>query len=146
MTASTPFGALLCLLAALVAPQAPRGASTGEFGQLEQRLAEAWLHGDRAFVDSLLTDDWTVIDYLGHVRTKRDVLSMLGPGGPTFTKMEIDVDNVRLLGDVAVVTGRSLSAGRVGDNDVSIVQRYTDVYVRRDGRWRVAASHGTQVQ
>jgi len=53
---------------------------------------------------------------------------------------------VRLLGDVAVVTGGSLSAGRVGDRELSITQRYTDVYVRRDGRWRIVASQGTQVQ
>jgi hypothetical protein len=53
---------------------------------------------------------------------------------------------VRLLGDVAVVTGRSVSAGRVADHDVTVTQRYMDIYVRRDGRWRVVASQGTQIQ
>jgi ketosteroid isomerase-like protein len=60
--------------------------------------------------------------------------------------MEIDVDKVRLVGDVAIVTGRSVSEGRIGGRDLSITQRYTDVYVRRDGRWRIVASQGTQVQ
>jgi ketosteroid isomerase-like protein len=65
---------------------------------------------------------------------------------PPMTKAEIDVDRVRLLGDVAIVTGRSVSAGEVDGRAVSITQRYTDIYVRRDGRWRVVTSHGTQVQ
>jgi ketosteroid isomerase-like protein len=47
---------------------------------------------------------------------------------------------------VAVVTGRSVSGGTVDGRDVTITQRYTDVYVRRDGRWRIVASQGTQVQ
>jgi len=104
------------------------------------------MRGDRAFVDDLLADDWTSTDYQGRLWTKTNVLAMFGPRGPTFTRMDIDVDKVRLLGDVAVVTGRSLSVGRVGDRDVNVAQRYTDVYVRRDGRWRVVASRGTQVQ
>jgi ketosteroid isomerase-like protein len=51
-----------------------------------------------------------------------------------------------MLGDVAVVTGRSLSAGRLEGRDIEVVQRYTDVFVRRVGRWQVVASQGSQVQ
>ncbi len=126
--------------------QVPQTDAVSLFREIERSLASAYMRGDRAFVDDLLTDDWSSTDYEGRLWTKSNVLALFGPGGPTFTKMELDVDKVRLLGDVAVVTGRSLSAGRVGDHDVSIVQRYTDVYVRRDGRWRVVASQGTQVR
>ena len=148
MTASTPIGALFCLLAGvLAAPQRPpRTASTSEFEQIEHRLTEAWLHSDRAFIDGLLTDDWTVIDYQGHVRTKPDVLAMVGPGGPTFTKNVIDDVRVRLLGDVAIVTGRSEASGHIQDRDVTVIQRFTDIFVKRGGRWQVTASHGTQIQ
>jgi ketosteroid isomerase-like protein len=104
------------------------------------------MRGDRAFVDDLLTDDWTSTDYQGRIWTKANVLALFGPNGPTFTKVEIDVDRVRLLGDVAVVTGRSVSAGRFEGRDINVTQRYMDIYVRRDGRWRVVASQGTQVQ
>jgi len=64
----------------------------------------------------------------------------------TSSKAEFDVDRVRRLGDVAIVTGRSVSAGEVDGRAVNVTQRFTDIYVRRDGRWRVVASHGTQVQ
>jgi ketosteroid isomerase-like protein len=125
--------------------QAPEPDQVGLFRDLERNLASAYMRGDRGFVDDLLADDWSSIDYQGRSWTKANVLALFGPGGATFKKVEIDVDTVRLLGDVAVVTGRSVSAGRVGDRDISVVQRFTDVYVRRDGRWRVVASQGTQV-
>jgi ketosteroid isomerase-like protein len=139
----TPFTLAVLLAAAL---QAPRADPVIEFGQIARNLAAAYMRGDRTWVDDLLADDWTSIDYQGHLWTKANVLAMFGPGGPTFTRMEIEVDTVRLLGDVAVVTGRSVSAGRVADREVTVTQRYMDIYVRRDGRWRVVASQGTQIQ
>ncbi|HJZ76709.1 MAG TPA: nuclear transport factor 2 family protein [Vicinamibacterales bacterium] len=126
--------------------QAAPADTVAEFRQIAQNLANAYLSGDRAFVDALLADDWTSIDYRGRTWTKANVLALFDGTRPPMTKSEIDVDNVRLIGEVAVVTGRSLSSGRVDGRDVSVSQRFTDIYVRRDGRWRVVASHGTQVQ
>jgi uncharacterized protein (TIGR02246 family) len=127
-------------------PPPPQADAVAQFTELERNLAAAYLRGDRAFVDQLLADDWTSTDYLGRIWTKANVLAMFDGARPPMTKAEIDVDRVRLFGDVAIVTGRSVSAGRVDGRDVSVTQRYTDVYVRRDGRWRVVASHGTEVK
>jgi ketosteroid isomerase-like protein len=127
-------------------PPAPQADAVAQFTELERNLAAAYLRGDRAFVDQLLADDWTSTDYLGRIWTKANVLAMFDGARPPMTRAEIDVDRVRLFGDVAIVTGRSVSAGRVDGRDVSVTQRYTDVYVRRDGRWRVVASHGTEVK
>jgi ketosteroid isomerase-like protein len=139
----TPFALAVLLAAALQAPQAD---PVVEFRQIQRNLAAAYMRGDRAFVDDLLADDWTSTDYQGRIWTKANVLALFGANGPTFTKAEIDVDRVRLLGDVAVVTGRSVSAGRFEGRDINVTQRYMDIYVRHDGRWRVVASQGTQVQ
>ena len=138
--------ALAVVAAVAAALQPAPGDEVAEFRQMAQNLAAAYLRGDRAFVDALLTDDWTSTDYRGRIWTKADVLAMFNGQRPPMTKAEIDVDRVRLLGDVAIVTGRSVSAGEVDGRAVSITQRYTDVYVRRDGRWRIVISHGTQVQ
>ena len=117
-----------------------------QFRDMEKNLAAAYLRGDRAFVENLLADDWMSTDYLGRTWTKARVMAMFGGPRPPMTKAEIDVDTVRMLGDVAVVTGRSLSEGRVGGKDVSVTQRYIDIYARRNGRWQVVASQGTEVK
>src|SRR5712691_12533674 len=109
----------LAVLLAVGLQRSPQTDAVSPFREIEQNLSAAYMRGDRAFVDSLLTDDWTSTDYRGRLWTKANVLALFGPGGATFTKVDVDVDNVRLLGDVAVVTGGSLSAGRVGDRDLS---------------------------
>src|SRR5262245_11959191 len=126
--------------------QPPAADVTAEFRQIQQNLANAYLRGDRAVVASLLADDWTSVDYRGRTWTKANVLALFDGPRPPMTKSEIDVDRVRVIGDVAIITGRSVAAGTVDGREVSITQRYTDIYARRDGRWRVVASQGTQIQ
>jgi ketosteroid isomerase-like protein len=103
-------------------------AAEFKFRQFERNLAAAYLRGDRAFVDNLLADDWTFTDYRGRTWTKPDVLALFDGPRP-LTKSEIDVDRVRLAGDVAIVAGQSVAEG-----------------VKRDGRWRIVASQGTEIQ
>ena len=69
----------------------------------------------------------------------------LGSGDRRIESGSIDDLNVRVFGNVAVVTGRSVLAGSYQGNRASVVQRFTDVFVKRDGRWQVVASQGTQV-
>jgi hypothetical protein len=141
-----PLPTLAALLLAAAVQASPADPAIAQFREMAQKLAAAYLSGDRAFVDALLTDDWTSTDYRGRIWTKANVLAMFDGPRPPMTKAQIDVDGVRLLGDVAVVTGRSVSAGRVDGQDITITQRFTDIYVRRDGRWRVVASQGTEVK
>lgn len=127
------------------APPFPRAQTeSDEFHQLEQRLANAWVRADKATIDGLLADDWTVIDISGQRRTKEQVFrDMFGPEGPQIASMQVDELDVRLLGDVAVVTGRTVATARAG---VTVILRFTDVVVRRQGRWQFVSSQGTRVE
>jgi uncharacterized protein (TIGR02246 family) len=127
-------------IGALVAGAAPQ-AAVEELERLEQQIGRAWVESDREALARILTDDWTVIDVAGRVRTKAEILDeMFGPDGSSIAQMTVDDVRVRLLGDVAVVTGRTLAVGKDG---TTMRLRFTDVAVRRDGTWRVVASQGT---
>ena len=69
----------------------------------------------------------------------------LGSGVRRIESGSVDDLNIRTFGDVAIVTGRSVLAGSYQGERASVVQRFTDVFVRRDGRWQAVASQGTQV-
>jgi ketosteroid isomerase-like protein len=114
---------------------------------LEQRLAAAWVNGDRTFIYDLLADDWTVTDPAGRVLTKQQVLN------ETFSSKERRIDTmavdeilVRMLDDAAVVTGRTRATGSYRGQKATAVLRFTDIFLFRDGRWQIVASHGTTVQ
>jgi len=111
-------------------------AVASDLTQIEHRLVKAWIEGDRAAVDSILAADWSVIDLTGNVLTRAQVMQELGSGVRRIESGSVDDLNIRTFGDVAIVTGRSVLAGSYQGERASVVQRFTDVFVRRDGRWQ----------
>jgi ketosteroid isomerase-like protein len=113
---------------------------------IEQQLTRAVLNGDRATYSAFLTDDWSVINTDGNVLNKDQVLrEMFVTGERRIDTIAVDEVKVKPLGDVAVVTGRTVASGIVRGERISATLRFTDVFVRRDGRWQIVASQGTRV-
>ena len=121
------------------------GGVASELTQIEHQLVRAWIDGDRKTVDSILASDWSVIDLTGHVLTKVQVMQEFGSGDRRIESGSVDDLNIRMFGEIAIVTGRSVLAGTYKGKHASVVQRFTDVFARRDGRWQAVASQGTQV-
>jgi ketosteroid isomerase-like protein len=117
-----------------------------ELNQIEQRLARAWEQSDRETIESILASDWTVIDISGRVLTKLELLQeSFGSGDRRVDAVTIDEVQVRLLDNVAVVTGRTVAEGAYHGQDMRVVLRFTDAFTKRDGRWQVVSSQGTPV-
>lgn len=113
---------------------------------LEQRLARAWVERDRGFIEELLADHWTVTDPSGRVLTKAQVLDeTFATTERQISAMTIDDVKVRVLGGVAVATGRTRATGSYQGQEASVALRFTDVLQHRDGRWQVVTSHGTMI-
>lgn len=51
---------------------------------------------------------------------------------------------VPTFGDAAVVTGQT-TATSASEPAETVVLRFTDLFIRRDGEWMVVASHATRV-
>jgi len=64
-----------------------------------------------------------------------------------FDSLELSDLNVRLEGNIAVVTGVNHVRGRDDKGQpLDRRSRFTDVFVKRDGRWQVLATQGTAIQ
>ena len=114
----------------------------GELESIEAQLASTWKNHDCAGWAALLADDWSVIHIDAQVITKDQALEMCRTG-PALTS-SVDQLAVRSYGDTAIVTGRT-KATIEGAEPTTVTLRFTDVFVRRDGRWFVVASHATRV-
>jgi ketosteroid isomerase-like protein len=121
------------------------GGAASELTQIEHRLVKAWIDGDREAVGSVLAADWSVIDLTGRVLTKAEVMKEFGSGDRRIESGSVDDLNVRVFGDIAIVTGRSVLTGSYQGKKASVTQRFTDVFIKRDGRWQAVASQGTQI-
>jgi ketosteroid isomerase-like protein len=113
---------------------------------IEERLAIAWVEGDRSFIERILADDWSVTDLTGRVLTKAAVLEeAFGSKDRKIVSMHIDDIRVRSFGDWAIVTGRTRAAGEYQGEVVEVTLRFTDVFAYRNGNWQAVASQATLI-
>jgi len=125
-------------------PAARASSVTTELERIEQRIAAAWKNGDCAAWGAVAADEWSVVHITGAVITKAQALEMCRKPQAPIDTFAIDQIVVRPFGDTAVVTGRTMVT--TGGNDPETVRlRFTDVFVRRGGRWQVVASHATRL-
>lgn len=117
-------------------------ALTGQLEAIEAQLAATWQNRDCAGWSALLADDWSVTHIDGQVFNKVQALEMCR-SGPSVTS-SIDELHIRSYGDTAIVTGRNRATAG-GSSRQTVTLRFTDVLVRRDGRWLVVASHATRL-
>ena len=130
------------LVASLLAGQpANAAATTRELTEIEARLATTYKSGDCDGWGALLAPEWSVIHITGAEIKKADALRTCKSPETRIDSLASDNIVVRAFGDAAVVTGRT-TASAVGQ---PVVLRFTDVFVRRDGKWQVVASHATRV-
>ncbi len=111
---------------------------------IEERLATAWVEGNRSFIEQILADDWSVTDLTARVLTKAEVLEeAFGSKDRQVVSMQIDDVRVRPFGDWAIVTGRTQVAGEYQGEVAEVMLRFTDVFLNRNGRWQVVVSQAT---
>ena len=114
-----------------------------ELLKLEREWLDSYVRRDAAAMDRNVADDFTITYPNGAVSTKAQTMADLvrpGPADPSLTFTTEDT-KVRLYGDAAVLTGRVIEKRRRDNREITIGSRYTDTYVRRQGRWQVVASH-----
>jgi ketosteroid isomerase-like protein len=111
---------------------------------IQQQLARAWTQHDRPFIESVLAPEWSVTQPDGQVLTRAVVLGTFFDA-VTFDSNVIDDVNVLMLGDTAVVRGRTVASGTFNGAPVRARIRFTDVFIKREDRWQAVASHASSL-
>ncbi|HET7618342.1 MAG TPA: nuclear transport factor 2 family protein [Gemmatimonadaceae bacterium] len=117
-------------------------AAAQELTRIEQRIAETWKAGDCSAWAAMLAPEWSVIHITGDIMTKAEALKACQSPRTPGEDLTIDDLSIRVFGDAAVVTGRTTVTS--GGASPALTLRFTDVFVRRAGRWQVVASHATR--
>jgi ketosteroid isomerase-like protein len=113
---------------------------------LQQQLASAWVAGDRPAIERIIAPEWTVTGPDGQVSTRADVLrDVFETRTHRISSLTVDDVRVKVFGDAAVVTGRTRGRGESGNTPYDVEIRFTDMFVRRGGRWQAVASHASVV-
>jgi len=99
------------------------------------------VHSDVARFTEILADDFLCTNPDGALVDKPQFLRQTAVP-VAFTDFDVDDLRIRVLGDVAIVHGRTrfaLTDGRRGRG------QYTDVWEKRQGRWLAVSAHVTRM-
>ena len=109
--------------------------------QLDNERIQAQIHADAAALDRLYADDFIGVGPSGTVRTKPQVLADFTSSALKFQSITTDEVQVRVYGNTAVETGLSTMTGQDKGKAVPRDARFTRVWVKQRGRWRLVANH-----
>jgi ketosteroid isomerase-like protein len=119
-------------------------------------VAKELIAAEEDFSDALVREDWKAVEEVyaddlvftstdGSVTHKTEEVASVRSGDLKLESIKMADLNVQDLGHVAVVTGKIVEKGRYKTADVSGTYCFTDVWVKRNGRWQLVTGHETLV-
>jgi ketosteroid isomerase-like protein len=129
--------------ATTAATEPTRAQLIEEVREFEYAWGVAYIRRDTRALDEILADDYTFTDPLGGVTDKRQNLDYIRSGLFRIEDTHSRDVCVRIYGETAVVTALSIFKASYKGFKVQGRYQYTDVLVRREGRWYAVASQAT---
>ena len=140
--------AVLVLIAASIAQgqkqiprRAPRRNVDRVIRQVDYERIQAQIGADAAALDCIYANDFIGIGPSGTVRTKAQVIADFTSGDLKFQSITTDDVQVRVYGNTGVETGRSTMIGQDKGKAVPRDNRFTRVWIKQQGRWRLVSNH-----
>src|SRR6476469_3700628 len=132
---------LLAVFAHAQSPSQKESKVVEEIRKVDRERIQAQVSADRVALDRIYADDFIGIGPSGTLRTKKDVLSDFASGSLKFQSITTDDVQVRVYDNAAVETGLSTMKGQDAGNVVPEENRFTRVWIKQRGRWRLVANH-----
>lgn len=114
--------------------------------QLEQQWRQAELHANTTIMASMLSDDYLGIYPDGTLATKAETLADAKDGSVHFTRIDTSDRKIRVYGTTAVVVSKAEVAGTMDSADISGTYRYTRVYHRVNGIWKIVSFEASSIK
>ncbi len=133
-------GAALALLCAC-ATQTPTDTTRTmlELSAQADRWDKAIVAKDRAAIEGNMAPDFRIIDAAGNVEDKASFVEGIVSPHLVIDPYTVEDFEVRLYGDVALLSGRTRMTGRYDGKPFASHYRYIDIYHRRDGGWKIVS-------
>jgi ketosteroid isomerase-like protein len=121
------------------------GAAVQEVRMAKEEYDEAQLKNDSEWFERMFAEDYLAVLTDGSLLTKARAVQELRSREITWDSVKAVDVNVRVYDDTAVVTGRFVGAGKYKGEAMKENQRFTSVWIKRQGRWQAIAEHFTTI-
>jgi ketosteroid isomerase-like protein len=113
--------------------------------RLENEWLNSYLRGDKQTFDRIVADDFIRTDESGKVATKAEEKALIqAPPASVDASLTNEDMQVRVYENAAIVTGRIVSKVKV-QGGLNFQSRFTDTFLKRNGRWQVFARHYSRI-
>jgi len=134
---------LLTLIPVSAAPVKPAAAAAAKVVAELTRQADAWdqaiVRKDRVAIAANLAEDFRNIDGDGAVAGKGAFVDGLLDPALEIDPYTVEDFEVRVYGEVALLSGRTRMTGRYEGKPFTSHYRYIDIYAWRAGRWQIVS-------
>ena len=105
--------------------------------KFEDERNQAILNRDTKTLDRMYADEitWTMSN--GDLLNKQQVLANIGSENQRLFTIQHSDRRIHVFGNTVVLTANSSSSERYKDKMVTVPRRFTNVYVKQDGQWRL---------
>jgi len=114
--------------------------------QIERDIMAAIKGKDATALEPMLADEFVYRTHFGAEADKAEFLKSIASFPRKILSLRGEELRVDIFGDTAVLTGVQLAEARApeGETEESAVA-FTDVFVRRDGRWLMVLAYGVEL-
>lgn len=112
---------------------------------LERQWQQAELEANTATMATMLSDNYLGIYSDGTLATRAETLANFKDGSTHFTSLVTSDRKIRIFGSTAVVVSKAAVTGVVDGEDIDGHYRYTRVYHRSNGVWKIVSFEASSV-
>jgi ketosteroid isomerase-like protein len=144
---------IVLLLASVdVTPQATRTTKVAESDavsevlEMKRQYDVALMRAESGWFERAFVDDYLLILGDATTYTKSEYIRQLTSRELIWETASGQDQRVRMYGDTAVVTGRFSGKGRLNGKPFTTDERFTSVWIKRNGRWTAVSEHAVCVR
>jgi len=114
-----------------------------EIRKLDLAHADAILRADQVALDKLWTEDFRVNNPFNEI----DKADRIRSGAVTYPSFIREAEEVMVHGDTVIVMGHEVVVpkGNSPEAGKTINRRYTNIWMKREGKWRLIARHASVI-
>jgi ketosteroid isomerase-like protein len=102
---------------------------------------EAQIHADKAALQRLVADDYTLVNSSGRIQSKAELIADYTAPGYKIEPFEIQQPVEKVWSDGAVMGGVVDLRGTEGGKPFAVKLRFADIWAKRNGKWQVIYTH-----
>jgi ketosteroid isomerase-like protein len=105
--------------------------------KFEDERNQAILNRDTKTLDRMYADEitWTMSN--GDLLNKQQVLANIGSENQRLFSIQHSDRRIHVFGNTVILTATSNSSERYKDKMITVPRRFTNVYVKQDGEWKL---------